>query len=291
MQLGTAAYGVVPFENSSFGPVNHSLDLLADIPGEFRDIQICGETYLDIDHYLVGYGYGKPHASSVSDDSTSTQDTPKGPRPRTQPLKDISHIKRVYSHPQALGQCQRFTSTYLKGAELQEASSTSKAAEIVAESQDITLAAIASKTAVEVHVLTILARGIQDRDDNQTRFFIFQHASHQQLPVDATTNIPAFLYNPLWRRPQQATWKSLVAFTIDHRRTGALADALNVFKALNLNLTSINSRPSQQRAWHYVFFVEFEGESEAESVDLRDLRSCTEWLKWYGSWRDGNKPV
>ena len=293
MQLGKAIYAVVPFENSSHGSVVYTLDLLADKAGELQDVEVCGEIYIDIDHYLVGFGYGRHEDAPVPGDATPTLGTPHPKRPKSHPLKDISHVKRIYSHSQAFGQCNAFLSTYLKGVEQQEVNSTSKGAEIVAQSGDPTLAAISSKSAAQVHSLTVLAKCIQDRDDNKTRFLVLQHSSHAQQPKDNALQVPDFLRDGPQSKSWREGWKTLVGFTIDHRRTGALADALNAFKTNGLNLTSINSRPSQHKPWHYVFFVEFEGRLEeggsgSVSSALHVLASCTEWYRWYGSWKNQN---
>lgn len=293
VQTGDATYGVVPFENSSHGSVVYTLDILADKLGEVQDVQVCGEIYIDIDHYLVGFGAGKHEEPSVPGDATPTLGSPSPRRPRSQPLKDVSHIKRIYSHSQAFGQCSAFIAVYLKGAEQQEVNSTSRGAELVAQGGDATLAAIASKTAAQVHDLTVLAKCIQDRDDNKTRFLVLQHPSSAQHPRHPGPSVPDFLQDGPSSTSWRQGWKTLVGFTIDHRRTGALADALNTFKTNNLNLTSINSRPSQREPWHYIFFVEFEGRLEESGggnvhCALRGLESCTEWYRWYGSWKNRN---
>ena len=199
-------------------------------------------------------------------------------------MANIRHIKRIYSHPQAFGQCEAFLSTYLKGVERQEVSSTSKAAEIVSTDASKTAAAISSKIAADVHGLDVLARGIEDREDNTTRFFILRKLANESVAkqsclVDTTDG------------GECRDWKSLVSFTIDHKCPGALADALMVFKTFGLNLTSINSRPSRIRPWHYIFFVEFQGRRERDgqgSVNqaLEKLSETTEDWRWLGSWEN-----
>ena len=200
-------------------------------------------------------------------------------------MVDISHIKHIFSHPQAFGQSFNFINAYLHAAELHEVSSTSKGAEIVSEKRDPSMAAIASESAADILNLKVLARGIQDRDDNTTRFFIIRSGPNNEAVEGSSHPLDA----------QSASggagqWKSLVGFGIDHRQAGALADALNVFKLHGLNLTSINSRPSHRRRWHYMFLVEFEGKVKADMTGdedkvLKDLREFTEELRWYGSWK------
>lgn len=160
VQAGHAVYGVVPFENSTAGPVSFTLDEFCDREGKYPDLTVCGEIYVDVHHMLLGFRHPRqapgagaaahhlPHGivsssrhdlgAGLVDDSpevsgtcTPTLSQPEPPRPRTRPLHGIGHLTRIYSHPQAWGQCTRFAQTYLKGMEQLEASSTSRAAELV----------------------------------------------------------------------------------------------------------------------------------------------------------------
>lgn len=261
------------------------MDLFADREKEYPDISVCGEVYLDVHHFLLGnFKPSSQHVEPSSGVATPTTSTPNPKKPRAQPLSDIGHIKRIYSHPQAFGQCEAFLSTYLKGVERHEVSSTSKAAEIVSTDASKTTAAISSKIAADVHGLDVLATGIEDREDNTTRFFILrkhadESAAKQSCPTETTDG------------GEGHDFKSLVSFTIDHKSPGALADALMVFKTFGLNLTSINSRPSRIRPWHYIFFVEFQGRRERDgdgSVNqaLEELSETSEDWRWLGSWEN-----
>ena len=160
-------------------------------------------------------------------------------------------------------------------------SSTSKAAEIVSQDTTRSTAAISSKVAAQVHGLGTLAKGIEDRDDNTTRFFILCRGPRLRSSESALSETDR----------TGKLWKSLVAFTINHQLPGALADSLMIFKTYDLNLTSINSRPSRISPWHYIFFVEFEGRKEASGVGkvneaLEQLKAITEGCRWHGSWRN-----
>ena len=287
VQSQETTFGVVPFENSSNGSVVQTLDLFSDRDGLLRDIYVCGEIYVDIEHCLLGYeSKTKSNLVPSPDCATPTEESPTPQVPRSRPLTGIDHIKHIFSHPQAFGQSYTFINTYLHNAEIHEVSSTSKGAELVAEHHDVTMAAIASEAAAEVFDLKVLARSIQDLGDNTTRFFVIKRGSDNELVDDRhqADNVPS-------RNDEASEWKSLVGFTIDHRKAGALADALNVFKLYGLNLNSINSRPSHRRPWHYMFLIEFEGKienSESAGADqaLGDLRQLTQELRWYGSWRN-----
>ena len=89
----------------------------------------------------------------------------------------------------------------------------------------------------------------------------------------------------------QTTHKTLITFTIDHSSPGALANALLIFKAHGLNLTSINTRPSLKKSWQYIFFVECgrtpsDENKEAVHKALDDLRQVTETRRDLGTWND-----
>lgn len=292
MHSSTCTYGVVPFENSTNGSVVYTLDLLIDREDLFPCITVCGEAYMDVHHCLLG----RPTNQLIDDAAplgarTPTLNIPHPHQPRTRPLKDLRHIKRIYSHPQAFGQCEAFLSTYLKGVERQDVSSTSKAAETVAADGSNSTAAISSRLAAEIHGLEVLAEGIEDSEDNVTRFLILRRDDDEE---GGQHNGGFEIQEDNSRREQesrQQRYKSLLAFKIEHQASGALANALDAFRAHGLNLTSINSRPSREHAWHYVFLVEFEGRREGDgrgdvNAALGDLEVVTRSWKWLGSWVD-----
>ena len=297
MQDSAATFGVVPFENSSNGPVVFTLDLLIDRAEDFPDVHVCAEAYMSVQHCLLSHASRStapedkdalsPHSSGCA---TPTRTKPNPREPRSKPLTNLQHIQRVYSHPQAFGQCEAFLSTYLKGVERREVSSTSYAASIVAkgaEDGDLppgAAAAISSGLAADVHGLTIMATGIQDAEDNTTRFLIIQNGP---VNLDEQGLLPSKFFVEIGTKTKR---KALIAFSINHETRGALAHALRVFKDYGLNVTSINSRPSRIRPWHYIFLVEVEG-SELEDPDhvrvaLEKLDTTTEGNKWLGCWVD-----
>jgi len=286
VQSGQVFRGVVPFENSTNGSVVFTLDLFADRSFSYPDISVCGEAYLDVRHYLLGQLGSLSLADSpeISGSSTPTSAIPNPLRPRTKPFSSVRHIQRIYSHPQAFGQCEIFLGTYLKGIERVDVNSTSKAAELVKLDPSGTSAAIASQVASEVHHLNVLAKGIEDREDNTTRFFVLRKgASNQDHYGISFASQQLNSMNPLS--------KSLVSFTVDHRSPGALADVLECFRRHRLNLTSINSRPSCIVPFQYIFFVEFEG-SKLRDPDgmvnsaLNSLTDVAQSWRWLGSWDD-----
>ncbi|KAB2575805.1 putative prephenate dehydratase protein [Lasiodiplodia theobromae] len=318
VQAGTADYGVVPIENSSNGAVIFTLDLFADLKDRYPDILICGEAYVRIEHCLLGYAPSSPKAAALSSaaaallhDSTTTGspasssgvatptlDAPAPSKPRTKPLADLSGIKKLYSHPQAWGQCKNFLNAHLRGVERQDCSSTSRAAEEAAKDRTGASAAVSSATAAKLHGLDYLAKGINDRDDNTTRFFVLRRRVVSEAEEEGEPGKDGFsAFRPRdWVDGQgdgdeadMEAWKSLVGFTVDHNDPGALADSLAVFKPYKLNLTSINTRPSGVEKWNYIFFVEFRGRrlagrEGAVNAALRDLGGVARNWRWLGSW-------
>lgn len=280
MRDSTASYGLVPFENSSNGSVLATLDLLIDRERVTGDILVVGEAFLPVHHCLLGHARGQPHVLPSVVESDKHRTSSSQPQ-RGRPLSDLSHIDRVLSHLQAFGQCDIFLSTYLKGVECQEVSSTSKAAELVAADASGKSAAISSSLAAGIHGLDILANDIQDRNDNVTRFFILRKGTFLHHPGN--------FQEPAAKVGHQVKWKTMVAFRVDHQASGALAEALLSFKSFHLNLTSINSRPSRLRPWHYIFVVEFEGRREVDGTGpvnhaLEQLSRSTGGWRWLGSW-------
>jgi len=312
VQSGAVKAGVVPFENSTHGPVTFTLDALADREGVYNNLIVTGEIYLDVHHYLLGRKPEEAEAakklqkedttkeadaaedSETAKESESAQEsetareakTPAEPDIATepqppsaevkgQPLTSLAHITRIYSHPQAFGQTTAFVSRHLPGVETIETSSTSRAAQLAAADPTGTSAAIASLAAATSAAhgdLSVLAPHIQDRDDNATRFLVLfrEDSDPDELPHD--------LYVPYAARRgdltleeleglQRSMFKSLMRFTVPHDRPGALADVLECFKGAGLNLTSINSLPSLERPFRYLFFVEFEGDRPGRRTD------------------------
>lgn len=260
VQRREADYAIIPFENSTNGSVVQTLDLLADRSGLYADVRVCGEHYLTVHHCLLA--------------------SPTTPA-------DYSAITKLYTHPQAWGQCETFLARHFKGVERQDISSTSKAAEIASREPGRS-AAIASRfAAAHIPGLAILAENIEDRADNTTRFLVLRNARVERTLGQDSGAGPVSLDDSDPTVPR----KTLVSFQLGQDSPGALADALLVFKNHGLNLTSINSRPSLRRAWRYVFFVEGQRVLTAENGEavariLDSLRGVTESCRDWGTWKD-----
>ncbi|KHO00774.1 Prephenate dehydratase [Metarhizium album ARSEF 1941] len=268
--------GVVPFENSTNGSVVFTLDNLADRNGRYKDVTVDGEIFVDVHHCLLGRK--KPSEKLDQAHETSGACAPAAASPSPSVLDSLSHIRRLYSHPQAFGQCNAFISTYLKGVEIIDVSSTSKAAEIVSQDETGTWAAISNHLALSLYGLDLLGKNIEDREDNTTRFLVI--GTNPSVPDDWDLQKLSIA---------RSGSKSLVSFTVPHTAPGALADVLGCFREFNLNLTSINSRPSLLAPFQYIFFVEFEGhryddaDGRVKGALERISQAAQSW-RWLGSW-------
>lgn len=156
-------------------------------------------------------------------------------------VRQLPDIQRVYSHPQALSQCRGWLAKNLGSAQLVQTASTSGAARDAAS--DPAGAAIGSSLAGELNGLPVLRERVQDRAENATRFIVIAREDAPRTGDDKTT----------------------LGFSLRDDR-GALRRVLEVFDTDGVNLTRIESRPSRQRAWEYVFLVDLEGHREDENV-------------------------
>ena len=155
--------------------------------------------------------------------------------------KELSKIERVYSHPQPLDQCRTWLARNLPRARLMVTHSTVLAAQQASE--DEASAAICSELAAELNEIPVLRQGIQDSHKNVTRFIIVGGEPRQPTGADKTS----------------------LLFSTPHER-GALSRVLRVFDEEGINLTRIESRPSQQEMWEYVFYVDLEGHCQDPHV-------------------------
>lgn len=280
---GTADYGVVPFENSTHGVVTFTLGYLADRGGDYARLSVCGEVYIDVHHFLLGRARG----------STTAEEGPHQRQKQGQPQHDLSHVRRVYSHPQAFGQTQAFLSAHLPDAETIDVSSTSKAAEMAGLDETGETAAISNESAAAAFGLDVLARCIEDRDDNTTRFFVLRRGKGDAGGVGEGEGEDGKGGEAVAAKAQAqaGAHKSLVSFTVPHRSPGALAVVLDVFRKVGLNLTSINSLPSLIQPFQYLFLVEFDGsryhdpEGKVEAA-LDEVAKVAESSRWLGSWEN-----
>ncbi len=153
----------------------------------------------------------------------------------------LANITTVYAHPQALAQCRHWLTDFLPNSELISVSSNSEAAKKVVE--DSNIAAIAADRAAEIYGLSILASNIEDEADNTTRFIVIGMQDVGPSGVDKTALLVSTKNKP-----------------------GALQTILQPLAEQGISMTRIESRPSRQGMWEYVFFIDIEGHSEDKAV-------------------------
>ena len=213
-----ATHGIVPMENSIGGTIHRNYDLLVD-----HEIPITGEVQIDVVHCLQAL-----------------------------PGTSIDDITIVYSHPQALAQCER----YLKdlGVTVEAVYDTAGGAKLVAEQKLKGAAALASRRAADVFGLEVLQEAVQDYEFNITRFFVIGGA----LPTDAN--------------------KTTIVFALPST-PGSLFKALSVFALRDINLSKLESRPIRGRPWEYLFYVDIDARRD-ELACARALTQLGEFAKW-----------
>ncbi|MBD2020617.1 prephenate dehydratase [Leptolyngbya sp. FACHB-36] len=230
---GQTNLAVVPVENSVEGSVTATMDAL----WQLDKLQIQRALTLPISHALMSWA--------------STIDT----------------LKTIYSHPQALGQCQTWLERFLPAAQLIPTNSTTEALQHLADNP--TVGAIASERAARLYNLPILACPINDHPDNCTRFWVL---SLQPSPGGNHTSL---------------------AFSV-RDMPGALVKPLQVFADRGINMSRIESRPtkrllgsaSKQELGDYLFFIDLQADTQQPSIQsaLDELAHCTEILKVFGSY-------
>ena len=222
---------VLPVENSYNGEV-----------GQVTDLMFSGSLYVNGMHELA-----------VTQDLLAVEGA------------TIEDIKKVVSHPQALGQCADYIKSH--GLESEEFSNTAVAAQYVAEAKDKTLAAIGSREAAEIFGLTVLDHDINSQKNNTTRFAVFSRTSN------AGTDKSKALH-------------SILLFTV-RNEAGSLAKALDVIGSFGFNMRTLRSRPMKELLWEYYFYVETEGNIQTERGKsmLEELSVFCDKLKFAGTYK------
>lgn len=230
---GSVNLGVVPIENSIGGSIHRNYDLLVE-----RELSIVGEVQLPVVHHLLAL-----------------------------PGVRLEEVRRVLSHPQALAQCAGF----LRGLEQVEAIATydtAGSAKMVRDEQRRDTAAIASERAGTLFGLEALRTGIQDYDDNITRFLAI---SRQRVPLGTPD-------------------KTSLVFTLKSA-PGALFKALSVFALRDIDLSKLESRPVPGRPWEYLFYLDVAAAREdlqcaRAMVHLAEFAPTLRTLGSYPRWRE-----
>ena len=228
VNTGRADYGVLPIENSIGGSIHRNFDLLQQ-----NELPIVAEIEVPVVHHLLAL-----------------------------PGTTLAQVKRIYSHPQALAQCERFLRT-LTGVEIIASYDTAGSAKMIATERLIDAAAIASARAGEVFGLRRCCAGIQDYEHNTTRFLVIGKRPMSDRPHDKTS----------------------IVFTLPNE-PGALFKALSVFALRGIDLTKLESRPMPSRKWEYLFYVDLKASPDdpACARALAHLAEIAPMLRILGSY-------
>jgi len=232
VQKKQVEFGVVPIENSLYGSVFDTYDLLLK-----SNLSVVGELQLQINHHLLA----------------------------KRSLK-LSEITKVYSHPQALGQCSEFLKT-LKNAEILPSYDTAGSALTLLKHNGDPIAIVASKEAAEVYQLKILKKKIQNNSENYTRFLVIAK-------------------QPLLKNFKQP--KTSICFELKNI-PGALFKGLSVFALREINLVKIESRPIPHKPFEYRFYADLLGDLREERVKnaLKNLSEISLSIKVFGTYEKG----
>ena len=233
VEAGSVDRGLVPIENAVFGSVRVNYDHLRT-----HAVTIVGELDLRIRHCLMA-----PAGAS------------------------LEALDVVRSHGQALGQCRDWLRSHAPQATTEATPDTAGAARAVAEAGDPSVAAVASRQAAERYGLTVLAEGLEDSEQNFTRFLLIapEGAEEDGTATPRTTSI---------------------SFVLQENVPGALYKSLAVFALRELDLLKIESRPLVGRPGRYRFYLDVEGAAADEAVGkaLGHLREITSELQVLGSY-------
>ncbi|CUU03071.1 prephenate dehydratase [Candidatus Kryptobacter tengchongensis] len=233
VKKGEVDYGVIPIENSLYGSIHQNYDLL-----QKYNVYIVGEVKLRIKHYLLA-NYGVK----------------------------LSDVKKIYSHPQAISQCEGFLKK-LRDVEIIPTYDTAGSAKMIKENKILDGAAIAGKQAGIYYGLKILKSGIENHRKNFTRFLVL---SKEKIIAR--------------RNP-----KTSIIFTTKNI-PGALFSALSVFAYRYINLLKIESRPIIGQPWRYMFYLDFEGSIEDKlcADAIKELKKMTQYYKFLGTYEKGRE--
>jgi chorismate mutase / prephenate dehydratase len=231
VEKGRADFGVVPIENSMEGVVTHTLDMFTE-----SSLKITSEILIDVHHYLL-----------------SNENS-------------LSKVKRIFSHPQATGQCWNWIMDNLPDVTITETESTAMAVKKARREKHS--AAIGPLTTAGLYKIGVLAEKIEDYAENITRFLVIGSSFSSKTGKDKTS----------------------ILLSIKDR-VGALHDILLPFRENKINLTRIESRPSKKKAWDYVFFFDFIGHKDDDIIKdtLSKLEKGSAFLKILGSYPIGEK--
>ena len=233
VRTGRADLGMLPVENSIEGSVTAANDLL------FRsDLKVVGEVMVHIRHCLIGH-----------------------------PDAELTDVRRVYSHPQALAQCRDLLNSHPEWQKV-PAFDTAGSVWMIKERGTKEEAAIASRRAASTYGMKVLLEDVQSVENNITRFFVLSRDGSKEMGN-----------------------KTALAFTTDNQ-PGALFECLKAFATHDVNITKLESRPWHGRTWEYVFYLDLDGDARQGKVAeaLAVLKESASCVRIFGSFMKAVQP-
>jgi len=229
VESGQADFGLLPIENTSSGSINEVFDLL-----QHAQVSIVGEVTHSVEHCLLAM-----------------------------PGTELSHINKIFAHPQPFAQCSRFIQG-LGDIQHETCDSTFHALQSAVETTNS--AAIGSAQAGKNVGLEVVKSGLANQSENHSRFIVVAR-------------------NPLQVSKQIPTKTSLIMAT--KQQAGSLADALMIFKQHQINLVKLESRPVPGNPWEEVFYVDLEANLDDLHVKqaLEELREHTQYTRVLGCYQ------
>lgn len=229
---GQVERGVLPIENSLAGSIHRNYDLLLR-----HDLSIVGEIQLRIAHQLL-----------------------------VLPGVERGDVKRIYSHPQALAQCEHSLDRHFPEAERVTTYDTAGSAKMIRAENIRDGAAIASRRAAEIYELNVLHPDLEDNPENFTRFVV---VSREPVAPEGEA-------------------KTSIVFSVENL-PGALFKSLAVFALRDIDLTKIESRPLRGKRWEYFFYIDFIGSQHDPACRnaLNHLQEITSYFRVLGSYPRG----
>lgn len=222
-------YALLPIENSTTGAITRSLDLMKDY-----NVFMTGEEFVNVSHCLITF-------EGVS----------------------FNELKTIYSHPEALKQCDDFFDRY-KQINKVAYLDTAKSVEYIIRLGDKTAGALASKRAAQLYNMQILAENIQDNNLNITRFAVISNENN--YPYDSDT---------------------VSVYVVTSHTSGSLFQCIKVFSENDVNMLKIESRPIHEKPFSYGFYIDFEGNTKSEITHkvLKELKNHCEYIKIIGNYK------
>ncbi|HBH11692.1 MAG TPA: hypothetical protein DDX29_01010 [Clostridiales bacterium] len=222
-------FALLPIENSTTGAITRSLDLMKDY-----NVYMTGEEFVNVSHCLITF-------EGVL----------------------FSELKTIYSHPEALKQCDDFFDHH-KQINKVAYLDTAKSVEYIIRLGDKTAGALASKRAAQLYNMQILVENIQDNKLNITRFAVISNQNNYKNDADTVST-----------------------YVVTSHTSGSLFECIKVISENNINMVKIESRPIHDKPFSYGFYIDFEGEirSEITLKVLNELKKHCEYIKIIGNYK------